>query len=306
MEQRSLPAGKKIDRIVLAGNGARIPVIGPIIAAPRDKGGLGIPYEQIKFDAGTAKLAVPIGACLRRIARKVEGFKVTINMSRSLLPFELYANMGTRSVKMFDVGQIDEFRFFMRKGVSADLEVEFVTRLEESDVGTENFKPYVLFKTNSEGLPLIDLAKEDDLWESLEMSYGLDAIPRVKDVFQGAITAFDPKKSEDAKTGVNLISATNPAKEFKKVGDKSYNMGDMHRILTSDLRLPQKIAWVEQAFSEPLPEGEIVHRYYLDVTKQLFLVRHHWKDGKVLFAAETDEKALEELPPERNPFSGMH
>ncbi|HZU95192.1 MAG TPA: hypothetical protein VFF73_00685 [Planctomycetota bacterium] len=306
MEQRSLAPGKKIDRIVLAGNGARIPIIGPIIAAPRDKGGLGISPDQIKFDPGTAKLAVPIGACLRRIARKVEGFKININMSRSLLPFELYTNLGTRSVKMFDVGQIDEFRFYMRKGVSEDLEVEFVTRLEESDVGTENYKPYVLFKTNQEGLPLIDLSKEDDLWESLEQSYGLDAIPRLKDIFQGPFSAYDSKKPEDSKAGINVIKASAPTKEFKKVGDHTFTMEDMHLILNNDMRLPQKIAWIEQGFSEPLPEGEIVHRYYLDVTKQLFLVRHHWKDGKVLFAAETDEKALEELPPERNPFSGMH
>jgi hypothetical protein len=270
MEQRSL-AGKKIDRIVLAGNGARIPVIGPVVAASRDKNGLGIAPEQIKFDAGTAKLAVPIGACLRRIARKVEGFKISINMSRSLLPFELYTNLGTRSVKMFDVGQIDEFRFFMRQHVSEELEVEFVTRLEEQDVGTENYKPYVLFKTSGEGLPLLDMKGEDEFW-----------------------------------AGLNALRPTNPAKEFKKVGDRVYTMADMHRILSSDMRLPQKISWVEEAFTDPLPEGEIVHRYYLDVTKQPFLVRHHWKDGKTLFAAETDEKALEELPPERNPFSGVH
>lgn len=306
MEVRSLPPGKKIDRVVLAGNGARIPVIGPIVASPRDKSGLGVSNEQIKFDAGTAKLAVPIGACLRRIARKVEGFKININMSRSLLPFELYTNLGTRSVKMFDVGQIDEFRFFMRRGVSEDLEVEFVTRLEEADAGTENYKPYVLFKTTQEGLPLIDLKKEDELWEALDMAYGLDAIPRLKDVMPAAFGAYDPKKSDDAKSGVNIVKAANPTKEFKKVGDKVYTYGDMYRILGTELRLPQKIAWVEEAFNDPLPEGDIVHRYYLDVTKQLFLVRHHWKEGKVLYAAETDEKALEELPAERNPFSGMH
>ncbi len=49
-----------------------------------------------------------------------------------------------------------------------------------------------------------------------------------------------------------------------------------------------------------------MHRYYLDVTKQVYLVRDHWSDGKQLFMAETDEDALEELSPERNPFSGMH
>ncbi len=173
-------------------------------------------------------------------------------------------------------------------------------------MGTENYKPYVLFKTSQEGLPLIDLSKEDDLWESLEQSYGLDAIPRLKDIFQGQWNAYDPKKNDDAKTGLNIVKPTQAAKEFKKVGDHTFTMEDMYLILGNDMRLPQKIAWVEQAFTEPLPEGEIVHRYYLDVTKQLFLVRHHWKDGKALYAAETDEKALEELPPERNPFSGMH
>src|SRR5262249_13010058 len=141
-------------------------------------------------------------------------------------------------------------------------------------------------KTTSNNLPLIDLKKEDELWKALDMAYGLDAIPRLKDVMTTAFGTYDPKKADDPKSGVNSIKPSNPTKKFKKINNKVYTYGDMYKILSSELRLPQKIAWIEEAFSDPLPEGDIVHRYYLDVTKQLFLVRHHWKEGKVCYAAE--------------------
>ncbi|RMG06845.1 MAG: hypothetical protein D6731_24925 [Planctomycetota bacterium] len=310
MEARSLESKEdgspaRVDRVVLAGNGARIPIIGALVHEPRDKGGLGTSFEQIKFDPVRAKLAVPIGACLRRIARKVEGFKIDIRISRNLLPFQIFLNMGTTSAELFPAGQIDEFYFFQRKGISEDLEVEFVTRLEESDAGTENFKPYVLFKPKGEHLELVDLQKEEDLWKTLDQTYGLVTIPKAKKMVGGApFNVFDP--SNPGSTGSNRIAAAEPEKVFKEVGERKFTYGEMLEILRNELTTPQKIAWMEEAFSERPAEGEIVHRYYLDVTKQVYLVRDHYAEGKKLFMAETDEEALEELPPERNPFSGMH
>lgn len=116
--------------------------------------------------------------------------------------------------------------------------------------------------------------------------------------------SFDPANPSST-NGENLITPSEPDKVFKEVGEKAYTQNDMLEILRSELRMPEKIAWIEEAFSEP-PASGVTHRYYLDVTKQVYLVRHHPTEGKALFIAETDEKALEELPPERNPFSGMH
>jgi hypothetical protein len=297
----------QVDRVVLAGNGARIPIIGALVHNGRDKGGLGTEFKQIKFDPVRAKLAVPIGACLRRIARKVEGFKIDIRISRNLLPFEIYLNMGTTSAMLFPTGQIDEFFFYSRTGISEDLEVEFVTRLEEADAGTENFKPYVLFKPKGEALELVDLQKEEDLWKTLDQTYGLVTIPKAKKmVAAGSLTMFDPRKGQDTKGGENRVTAAEPEKVFKEVGERKYTYGEMLEILRNELTPRQKIAWVEEAFTDRPADGEIVHRYYLDVTKQVYLVRDHWQEGKQLFMADTDEDALEELSPERNPFSGMH
>ena len=131
----------------------------------RDQGGLGVTFDQIKFDPVRAKLSTAIGACLRRIARKVEGFKINIRISRNLLPFDIFLNMGTTSARLFGTGNIDEFFFFQRTGISDDLEVEYVTRLEEADAGTEDYKAYVLFKPRGESLELVDLQKEDELWK---------------------------------------------------------------------------------------------------------------------------------------------
>lgn len=305
MEERSLDPGKQVDRVVLAGNGARIPIIPALVQKPREQGGMGISFDQIKFDPVRAKLAVPIGATLRRIARKVEGFKIDIRISRNLLPFDVFCNLGMTSVQLFPAGQIDEFSFYQRTGISEDVDTEFVTRLEESDKGTENYKPYVLFRPKSEGLPLVDLQQEDDFWKTLDMTYGLVTIPKAKKMVN-EFGCFDPKSGENPEKGFNRVTPVEPDKVFKEVGEKAYSYQDMLSILRSELLMPQKIAWVEEAFSEPPPAGQIIHRYYLDVTKQVYLVRHHHTDGKTLFVAETDEDALEELPPERNPFSGMH
>ncbi|HBP17450.1 MAG TPA: hypothetical protein DEA08_06625 [Planctomycetes bacterium] len=312
MEGRSLtprtnPEGKQeppvVDRVVLAGNGARIPSIGALVHNPRDKGGTGTSFDQIKFDPVRAKLAVPIGACLRRIARKVEGFKIDIRISRNLLPFDVLINLGTTSAMLFESGQIDEFRFFQRAGVPEDLEVEFVTRLDEQDKGTENFKPYVLFKPKGESVPLIDLQKEEDFWKTLDQTYGLVTIPKLKKMVDGFV-AFDTASASGQ--GSNTVQVKEPGKVFKEVGERTFTYGDMLELLRNEMSMRQKIAWMEEFFDAPPADGGIVHRYYLDVTKQVYLVRHHHSEGKSLFLAETDEDALEELPPERNPFSGMH
>lgn len=310
LKPRKMADGKEVpgrcDRAVLAGNGARIPIIAALINKPREQGGMGTSFDQIKFDPVRAKLAVPIGACLRRIARKVEGFKINIRISRNLLPFDIFTNLGLSSVKLFPAGPIDEFAFYQRSGVSDDLEVEFVTRLEEADVGTENYKPYVLFRPKADGQPLADLQKEEEFWKMLDQAYGLVTIPKLQKLVGKPFVAYDTRKGGDPKQGINKITAAEPDKVFKEVGDRKFSMGEMLEILRSELSMLHKISWVEEAFADKLPEGEIVHRYYLDVTKQVYLVRDHWQEGKKLFIAETDEEALEELPPERNPFSGMH
>lgn len=314
MEARSLeprvgedgkPSKPRVDRVVLAGNGARIPIIAALVNKPREQGGLGVPFEQIKFDPVRAKLAVPIGACLRRIARKVEGFKINIKISRNLLPFDVFLNLGTSSLKLFETGQIDEFYFYQRTGVPEDLEAEFLTRLEEADAGTENYKPYVLFKPKGESVPLIDLQKEQDFWKTLDQTYGLVTIPKISKMMAKPFGAYDPSDPKP-EAGRNRVMPDEPDKPFKEVGGKTYTQRDMLEILRNEMNIGQKIAWVEEAFTEKPKEGTISHRYYLDVTKQVYLVRDHWSEGKSLFIAETDEAALEELPAERNPFSGMH
>lgn len=313
MEQRSLDVrigvdGKEtppgVDRVVLAGNGARIPIIGALVHNEREKGGMGTPFDQIKFDPVRAKLAVPIGACLRRIARKVEGFKIAIRISRNLLPFDVLLNLGTGSQTLFPSGQIDEFAFFQRCGVPEDLEVEFVQRLEEVDKGTENYKPYVLFKPKGESVEMVDLQKEEEFWKTLDQAYGLVTIPKAKKMVAAGFKSYDPKGA--GTVGNNRVAPDEPDKIFKEVGERKFTQHDMLEILRAELSMPQKIAWIEEAFPDKPPAGEIIHRYYLDVTKQVYLVRHHHAEGKSLFIAETDEDALEELPPERNPFSGMH
>jgi hypothetical protein len=293
-----------VDRVVLAGNGARIPIISALVHKPRELGGLGVSHDQIKFDPVRAKLSVPIGACLRRIAHKVEGFKVNIRLSRNLLPFDILLNMGTSSVTLFPSGQINVFSFFQRTGVSEDLEVEYVTRLEEKDTGTENYKPYVLFKLKGSSLPLVNINEQIELWQNLNQIHRLESMPDCVELVS-SFSSFDPKVG-DKSAGANSVTPNNGDHIFTTVGARNYTYDDMVDILRHEMTNSQKIAWIEQAFTAALSEGTIVHRYYIDVTKQVYLVRHHWSEGKALYLAQRDEEALIELPPERNPFSGMH
>lgn len=297
---------ESIQRVVLAGNGARNPYVAAAIHKPRADGGLGISQNQIKFDPENAKLAVPVGACLKRIARKVDGFKISVQLNRTILPFEIYFKHAAAVVLLFSRGRIDEFFFFQRGGISDTVTSEYLARLADSDSETEEYRDIAQFVPTEEGISFVDFesdkASNSGFWKTLKRDYRLKVIPNASDF----VSDFSVYHKDDSDSGQNRITSNNPKEIFASVRDKSYSMGEMLEILRNELSMVQKISWIEQAFLEPLADGEIFHRYYLDLSKQLYLVRHHWDEGKKLLRPKIPASALVELNDKDDPFSGIH
>src|SRR5437762_640940 len=64
---------------------------------------------------------------------------------RRTLRCDLFLTLGPASIRLFAAGPVEEFQFFQRFGMSADHDLEFVTRLDASDAGTENYRAYGIF-----------------------------------------------------------------------------------------------------------------------------------------------------------------
>jgi hypothetical protein len=208
------------------------------------------------------------------------------------LPCELFLTTGLRSIPLFPVGPIDEFRFFQRFGVALHSEVEFVTRLDAQDRGTENFRAFGLFDLGGDWLPLPDLGRDEDLKRTLARKYGLERLPAARKLAEEGFSGYDPRRNE-VEAGLNRIVPPRSTKVFKKVDGRHWSYADILDILRSELTGPQRIAWIEEACPPPPESSPIVHRYYLDAKKQAYLVREQRGRGKRLFLALTSAEAIE-------------
>jgi hypothetical protein len=211
---------------------------------------------------------------------------------RRTMPCELFLNIGWQSIKLFPSGPIDEFRFFQRGGVSLSHDVEFLARLDLEDAGTEEFKPYGLFRLERRySEALANLEQREDLWATLLEDYGLQALPGVRALASHRFQSFDPR-FDSADEGANRIDPPEGAKAYVRASHRHFSYADVLGILRVEMSTQEKIAWLEAAFDEKLAAGEVYHRYYLDRSKQAWLVRHHWTTGKRLYRAQTNEEAL--------------
>lgn len=208
------------------------------------------------------------------------------------LPFDLLLTSGHGAVPLFQAGPIDELAFFQRSGVPEHLEVEFLTRLDPQARGSEDYQPYGMFRLRAgDGQAL---ARQEDLpesfWAGLYREHGLVKILPASRVLDPATTCWDARQN-DPRAGHNRVRAQHPDYNFKRVRGRRYTHQDLLAILCQHLRGTERIAWIEGAFPDALPKGQIVHRYYLDSARRLWLVRHHWAQGKLLHRAHTSQEA---------------
>lgn len=222
----------------------------------------------------------------------VEAAGVLVPAPAEDLPCDLLLTTGHGAVRLFAAGPVDELSFFQRSHVPSHLEVEFLTRLDRADAGTEAFKPYGMFRLRSQdGQPLPDPKKlPESFWAELYREHGLVKLLPAPRVLSTAFTAWDPSQGSPER-GLNRVRAANPDWNWKRVRGRRYLHADLLELLRRHLPGPERIAWVESAIPDALPPGEIVHRYYIETGRRLWLVRHHWARGKSLHRAHTSEEA---------------
>jgi hypothetical protein len=199
---------------------------------------------------------------------------------RRTLRCELYLTTGPASIQLFRRGPIDEFEFFQRFGISPDHDVEFVTRLDAEDAGTENYRAYGIFHLKGPWRRLPELRRNRALGLRLQEKYGLDHIPQAARMAPPSFVA-----------GFNRLRPPESFKPLRKAKGRSLYLHDVLEILRQELTGPQRIAWIEEALPQPPPHSPIVHRYYIDGSKQAYLVRDHRGVGKKLYVARTSDEA---------------
>ncbi|MBI3725721.1 hypothetical protein HY251_17480 [bacterium] len=169
-------------------------------------------------------------------------------------------------------------------------ELEYVVCLP-AGARAEDFQAYAIFRLRAEEkIPLADL---NDLEKTLRRSYGtMIHLPRARPLLERQYSS--DLNDEDPPEGLNRARA--PAGE--KAAPGRLSVGEILDIVGKELPGPEVIAWLEGAFRQPPPKGRIEHRYYLDATARVYLVRDHFSEGKTLYRAETSDAALR---PERPP-----
>src|SRR5437016_2745202 len=115
-------------------------------------------------------LALLVKAIVGNVLRKPDDEPVplpVVELARPrALPCDLFLTTGPESIRLFPRGPFDEFRFYQRP-VSSLHEVEFVTRLDAEDAGTENFKAFGVFNLKGRAHALPDLDRLVELRRSL-------------------------------------------------------------------------------------------------------------------------------------------
>lgn len=222
--------------------------------------------------------------------RQPSGSREPLVLSEKHLPCELFLTMGTASHSLWEPGPIDELSVYVRYDVEAEHDVEYITRLDPEQGGGEDYRPYGLFRLRPRlSIPLPRLKDMLPLWEVLYRDHGLTRLPRARSLF-----GLGPNPRLDhgeLPGGLNRLVPDDPEKLYKKTREGSYTYLEVLQVVQSELNTRQRIAWIEEAFKRPLPAGEIVHRYYLDSQRRVYLVRHHWDEGKHLYRAETSSHA---------------
>lgn len=194
------------------------------------------------------------------------------------LPCDLFLLTGTALVPLFSAGPTDPLAFFQRRGVGEEHDVEFIVRRE----GDEPLPWAVLRLRPDLAVTLPDPQRAESFWRDLYRTTGLAALPKAGTITRG----LDPLGP-----GTNVFACAKPEVVFKTVTGRRYTHEEALGFVRASLRGVHLISWLEDAFPRRLPPGEVVHRYYVD-RGHVYVVRHHWVQGKTLYLAQPSAEAL--------------
>ncbi|MGE0711241.1 MAG: hypothetical protein AB7N76_28730 [Planctomycetota bacterium] len=203
------------------------------------------------------------------------------------LDYSIHLTSGTRSVELFPAGPLDPLRFYQRHHASLHHEFEYLSCLPAGSPA-EEFLAYAVFRLNEEEeLPLVDL---NGLERQLQLHYGQFVhLPRARPLLEHQYGS--DLNDEDPPSGSNRVVA--PRDEEQAAGRMTIR--EVLRVLVDDLEGQELVSWIEGAFRQRPPAGTVEHRYYLDRSARVYLVRDHFREGKRLYRSETSRAALSPL-----------
>lgn len=194
------------------------------------------------------------------------------------LPCDLFLLTGTALVPLFSAGPTDPLAFFQRRDVPEEHDIEFIVRRE----GEEPLPWAVLRLRPDLAVTLPDPQRAESFWRDLYRATGLATLPRAGTLSRG----LDPLGP-----GTNVFACAKPGVVFKTVTGRRHTHEEAVSYVRAGLRGVHLISWLEDAFPRRLPAGEVVHRYYVD-RGHVYVVRHHWEQGKALYLAQPSAEAL--------------
>jgi len=233
------------------------------------------------------------------------GAQPSPNRRLATLPYSLHLTTATGVVDLFPAGPLDVLVFYQRHHCSLGHEVEYIacqptpeallppSRLPPGPGGDDGLLAYAVFKlTEEEETPWGDL---NAMEARLRGHYGsFFQLPRARPLLEHQYG--EDLNDEDPPQGHNRIVLPKGSDDAPK---GSLSLSETLSIMRSDLSGPELISWIEAAFRQRPPQGEVEHRYYVATTGELYLVRDHYREGKALYRAETAPEALGPLPPRR-------
>ncbi|MCO5171262.1 MAG: hypothetical protein M9894_33590 [Planctomycetes bacterium] len=277
-----LCGARPVHRVLLAGGGthaARV-VLERVVRQT-----LHLSAAQVVFDPTEAKRAVAKGACLWAIGSRLEGIEVFLTRApRS--PARLWLLSAVQNEVLFEEGQaIDRFSFVQpahREGAEGDKLVL---------IGREQggrLEPFLMFDP-AKGTPVPDVAE-------LPIMRRRDVVVRNVDRFLGF----------NVRGALHEFHVADP-NGYVQVEETLVPQWELFEALRREMTMEEVIAWLEGAahLQAPPPSDHAFHRYYMDETRQLYLV-FHTRAKKVLCRAQVMKQGRHHLPEELDPFSGVH
>jgi hypothetical protein len=206
-----------------------------------------------------------------------------------VMPCALHLIVAGSSVELFPHGTLDVLRFHQRHHGSLHHDIEYVVSVPPG-ASPEAYSAYAVLRLRPEAE--LRLLEPTDIERKLRHAYGtLSHLPRARTLLERRYS--DDLGDEDPPEGLNRVAAPD---EAEKPGPGKFTVVEMLDIIRKELSGLDVIAWLEGAFRQPPRRGLIEHRYYIDSTANIYLVRDHFAEGKVLYRAERSATALK---PER-------
>ncbi|HBP19319.1 MAG TPA: hypothetical protein DEA08_16205 [Planctomycetes bacterium] len=279
---RGLAGEVELGRVLLAGNGAHAarPVIEELLAEH-----FGVGADKVRFDGEEAKKAVAKGACLWAIGNRLEGIEVSL--TRALRhPCGLVLVSALKQEQLYVQGEpVDRFTYAQPETREGD--AHKLIQVDREKGG--KLEPFLMFDPRK-GEPLRPLS-------ALPIS-------KAPDVTIPDIDAFTNAVRDQSRCQFQVIE---PHQYVQTDSAEWVSQGEMFENLRARMTMEESIAWMEssQHLQQDPPPGKAVHRYYMDETRQLFLV-FHTAGSKILVHGTVVDSAKREVPADQDPFNGAH